>query len=113
MTTRSIRCSIDRYLSKTEEIQAMRSFIDESGQSWRVAAREEETPRHHGRWHLVFLPAGAEAGSELPLPEVQWQTAETARRTILTMSEVELRRRLKVARARTPYLATSSPNAAV
>lgn len=79
----------------------MRSFTDESGQDWITAVREEETPRHHGRWYLVFHPADA-AGSEFAVPELRWQTQATAERTIRTMSEVELRRRLRIARGRFP-----------
>jgi hypothetical protein len=36
----------------------------------------------------------------LPRPEIRWQTRETAERTLASMSLFELRRRLKVARAR-------------
>jgi hypothetical protein len=86
----------------------MRSFIDEAGQDWIVTAREEETPRHHGRWYLLFHPA-ADTGQALPMPEVQWQTRETAERTILSLSESELRRRLRVVRARTPHRAPLDP----
>ena len=87
----------------------MRSFIDESGQDWIVTAKEEETPRHHGRWYLVFQPNGGADGQELSLPEVQWQNRATAERTILTMSEVELRRRLRVASDRVPRSVFSNP----
>jgi hypothetical protein len=79
----------------------MRSFSDEMGRGWVATAQEETTPRHHGRWHLVFHPEGAPAEALL-LPEVRWQTQETAERTIRTMSESELRRRLRIARGRVP-----------
>ncbi|HEX6306963.1 MAG TPA: hypothetical protein VFZ69_02180 [Longimicrobiales bacterium] len=71
----------------------MKSFTDESGRTWVARAREEQTPRHHGRWYLVFE---AEDGSVLPMPEVRWQTSATAERTLLTMSIFELRRRLHI-----------------
>lgn len=72
----------------------MRTFLDSSGAAWVASAREERTPRHHGRWHLVFHPEGRE--NELYfMPEVRWQTAATAERTLATMSEFELRRRLE------------------
>ncbi len=87
----------------------MRSFTDKSGRDWKVTAREEDTPRHHGRWHLLFHPADTAVGQELHLPEVQWQTRETAQRTILSMSEVELRRRLEVAQARAPRKVAFNP----
>jgi len=72
----------------------MRNFVDEAGREWVATAVEEETPRHHGRWHLVFHPAG-EPGRALRMREVRWQSAETAERTLRTMSETELRRRLR------------------
>lgn len=79
----------------------MRSFTDESGREWVATAREEETPRHHGRWYLVLHPA-EDAGHELVLSDVRWQSRETAERTLMTMAEAELRRRLKIARGRHP-----------
>jgi hypothetical protein len=77
----------------------MLEFQDENGDSWVASAREELTPRHHGRWYLVFHPAGA-TDSALAMPEVRWQTRATAQRTLRTMSLFELRRRLAMARAR-------------
>ncbi|HEX6588954.1 MAG TPA: hypothetical protein VF039_08025 [Longimicrobiales bacterium] len=77
----------------------MRNFHDEQGREWTATAREESTPRHHGRWHLAFHPA-ADASQLLPLPEIRWQTADSAARTLRTMSEFELLRRLEAARSR-------------
>ncbi|MFW6080083.1 MAG: hypothetical protein ACODAE_10705 [Gemmatimonadota bacterium] len=77
----------------------MRIFDDESGRSWAAAADEESTPRHHGRWFLVFHPADSPE-DELAMPEVRWQSRETAERTLETMSVVELRRRLRTVRHR-------------
>jgi hypothetical protein len=73
----------------------MRTFTDESGREWVATTREEQTPRHHGRWHLVFQPADR-SSVVLPMPEVCWQTAATGDRTLLTMSEFELRKRLAI-----------------
>lgn len=75
----------------------MKTFSEESGAQWVASAREENTPRHHGRWYLVFE---APDGSVLPMPEVRWQTRATAERTLLTMSDFELRRRLHIVRER-------------
>jgi hypothetical protein len=86
--------------------------MDDSGRAWIATAREEETPRHHGRWHLVFHPAGEETGPLLVMPEVQWQSWETAERTIRTISPVELRRRLAVVRARMPHYTPSGAGSA-
>jgi len=81
----------------------MRSFSDATGAEWVATAVEEDTPRHHGRWYLTFRPAQSDV--EYPLPEVRWQNRQTAERTILTMSEAELRRRLRIARGRRPSAA--------
>ena len=48
---------------------------------------------------MVFHREG-DGSQRLPLYEVRWQTHATAERTLRTMSEVELRRRLKSAVAR-------------
>jgi hypothetical protein len=74
-------------------------FADEAGRDWVATAREENTPRHHTRWYLVFHPAGSET-TIYPMPEVKWQTYETAERTLRTMSVFELRRRLATALSR-------------
>jgi hypothetical protein len=74
----------------------MRSFTDDAGTEWIADAHEEDTPRHHGRWYLVFRSGE----QELPMPEVRWQTRSSAERIIKTMSDFELRRRLKNVRAR-------------
>lgn len=71
----------------------MRSFTDSDGSAWVASAREENSPRHHGRWYLVFHPEN-EPDRLLGMPEVRWQTRATAERTLATMSLFELRRRL-------------------
>ena len=43
---------------------------------------------------------GSDAATLLPLPEVRWQTGQSAARTLRTMSEFELLRRLLAARNR-------------
>jgi len=73
----------------------MRTFTDEAGREWVATTREEQTVRHHGRWYLVFQPADRSSVA-LPMPEVRWQTAATAERTLRTMSEFELQKRLAV-----------------
>ena len=88
----------------------MRQFTDEAGATWVVTVREERTPRHHQRWYLVFHEAAAEA-TLLPMPEVRWQTRATAERTIRTMSEFELRRRLHTVRERALQENGASPDA--
>lgn len=77
----------------------MRTFSDETGREWQATVREEATPRHHGRWYLVLRPADAQE-EELPVPEIRWQTAASGQRTLATMAEFELRKRLVGARER-------------
>ena len=77
----------------------MKEFKDEQGRSWVATALRETTERHHGVWYLVFHPSGDPA-RHLDVDEVRWQTEATAARTLRTMSEFELRRRLKTAVAR-------------
>lgn len=72
----------------------MRTFTSDSGEDWVATAHEEETPRHHGRWYLVFHPAD-EPETNMAMPEVRWQSRHTAERTIRTLAESELRRRLQ------------------
>jgi hypothetical protein len=75
----------------------MKTFTDETGAAWVAGAREEITSRHHGRWYLIFEGGG---GDVLTMPEVRWQTRATAERTLRTMSDFELRRRLHIVRER-------------
>ena len=74
----------------------MRPFTDAQGAQWQAGALEEDTPRHHGRWYLV-LSSQAAPDTILALPQVRWQTAQSARCTLQTMSEFELHRRLRTA----------------
>lgn len=77
----------------------MKKFTDEQGREWVATAAEEQTPRHHGKWYLVF-EAADQSGEKLPVPEVRWQTQATGARTIRTMSDFELRRRVNAAQHR-------------
>jgi hypothetical protein len=77
----------------------MKTFKAESGETWVAGAAREHTERHHGIWYLVFQKEGA-TGERLPVEEVRWQTRATAERTLRTMSDFELRRRLNSAIAR-------------
>lgn len=70
----------------------MKTFQDGHGEEWVATALEEATPRHHGRWYMAFRKA--DGGSLLPHGEVRWKTRATAERTIRTMNDAELRRRL-------------------
>ena len=76
----------------------MREFTDADGRSWTASIREEEGPDYKGRLYLVMTPAGD--GAPVALQDVRWNSTQTARRTLDTMSEVELRRRLRSASGR-------------
>jgi hypothetical protein len=77
----------------------MRTFDDANGATWVASTREENSPRHHGRWYLVFHVEG-EPEKLLGMPEVRWQTRASAIRTLATMSVFELRRRLDLVQRR-------------
>lgn len=88
----------------------MKTFLDQHGTAWVATVHEEQTPRHHGRWYLVFHPE-SDVERVLPMPEVRWQTRASAERTLRTMSDFELRRRIhlllerdRVEEGATPYL---------
>jgi hypothetical protein len=74
----------------------MITFEDDRGGRWIASVREEDTPRHHGRWYLVIQPESDESVL-YPLTDIRWQTERTADRTLKTMSVFELRRRLDLA----------------
>lgn len=83
----------------------MRTFQDESGRGWVAGVGHRPGVDYQGRYFFVFHPEGAagaegSGGGELALPEIRWNSERTARRTLETMSEVELRRRLRSARGR-------------
>lgn len=77
----------------------MKLFKDETGRSWVATSTEEDTARHHGRWYLILHPED-DARTVYAVPEIRWKNAETAARTLRTMSDSELRRRLASARLR-------------
>lgn len=81
----------------TSEV-TMREFTDAGGRSWIATAEQEEGPDYKGRFYMVMRPA--DGGEAVALRDVRWNSERTARRTIETMSVVELRRRLRAARGR-------------
>jgi hypothetical protein len=78
----------------------MREFTDATGTTWIASFREASGPDYKGRLHLVFQPKSGSAGEGLELRDVRWNSERTARRTLSTMSVVELRRRLRSALGR-------------
>ncbi len=79
-----------------------RDFADQEGRSWTAAIGQDDGLDYKGRYYLVFQPGDGDASpaSQLALKDVRWNTERTARRTIETMSVVELRRRLRSAKGR-------------
>jgi hypothetical protein len=78
----------------------LRDFTDAAGRSWRASIREEAGTDYKGRFYLVLARRDGGGEDALPLEDVRWNSERTARRTIETMSEVELRRRLRSALGR-------------
>jgi len=78
----------------------MREFQDENGGVWTATVARHEGMDYKGPFHFVMTPAGG--GEAVSLDDVRWNTERTARRTLETMSVVELRRRLRSARGRAP-----------
>lgn len=76
----------------------MREFVDASGKPWVANVAEDAGGDYKGRFFMVM---GAADGSEsASLTDVRWNSLRTAHRTLATMSDVELRRRLRSATGR-------------
>ncbi len=75
----------------------MREFTDAAGRVWVGTVRERPGPDYKGRYYLYLW--SREKGEEegVALVDVRWNSLETAERTLATMSDVELRRRLRSA----------------
>ncbi len=80
----------------TEE--PVREFADSSGEPWIAKVGEEPGGDYKGRFFLVMEAAGG--GESVSLTDVRWNSPKTAHRTLATMSDVELRRRLRSALGR-------------
>ena len=96
MAFRSPGCGLT---SKLTIKRVMREFSDENGQVWVGAIQEEPGDDYKGRFYFVFEKAESE-GNLVSLTDVRWNSERTAERTLRTMSDVELRRRLRSARGR-------------
>lgn len=77
-----------------------REFEDEAGAPWRAGVDRHPGLDFKGRYFFVVRPDGGEPGSDVALEDLRWNSEESAQRTLRTMSGVELRRRLREARAR-------------
>lgn len=61
---------------------------------WTATVAEADGFDYKGRFFLSFQREGGEA---VPLRDIRWNSPHTAERTLATMSEAELRRRLRAA----------------
>jgi hypothetical protein len=78
----------------------MRLFRDDSGSSWVAAVRERPGRDYKGRYYFFLRPETGREDDGVALLDVRWNSERTAQRTLTTMSEVELQRRLRSARGR-------------
>lgn len=79
----------------------MRQFVDHRGGHWVASIDRNDGGDYKGRYHLTIESAGGSGGAvRLVLADVRWNSLKTARRTLATMSGVELRRRLRSALGR-------------
>lgn len=76
----------------------MREFTDADGRVWIASATEEAGTDYKGRLYLIMSPQDGDEVVELA--DVRWNSERSARRTLETMSVVELRRRLRSAAGR-------------
>lgn len=78
-----------------------RQVEGDDGASWRVGIRSRDGLDFKGRYYFVAVSEDS-PGDEVQLQDLRWNSEETARRTLETMSGVELRRRLRGATGRRP-----------
>ena len=77
-----------------------REFSDSEGEAWVATVRERPGADYKGRYYFFARPAEASEEEGVALVDIRWNSRRTAERTLRTMSEVELRRRLRSARGR-------------
>jgi len=77
----------------------VRDFTDAEGRAWHASVLEEAGTDYKGRLYLVLAPRDG-GGSTVTLDDVRWNSERAARRSLDSMSEVELRRRLRSALGR-------------
>ncbi len=85
----------------------MREFKDSEGALWTATVRERPGPDYKGRYHFWAEPSSG--GECVALLDVRWNSERTADRTLATMSEVELRRRLRSALGRGSAVPAEGP----
>ena len=78
----------------------MREFRDESGALWEAFVEGQEGDDYKGRFGFRVRSKEGGNGEAFSLDDVRWNSTKTAERTLNTMAEKELRRRLRIARGR-------------
>ena len=78
----------------------MIDFTDPEGCAWRASVREETGADYKGRLYLVLSRLDGGEEPAVRLEDIRWNSERSARRSLETMSEVELRRRLRSALGR-------------
>ena len=77
----------------------MTEFLDEDGRAWVATVRLESGTDYKGRYYLYLHEEGG-TDDGVSLLDVRWNSSLTAERALSTMSDVELRRRLRSALGR-------------
>jgi hypothetical protein len=75
----------------------IRQFADHQGNQWTAGVHRADGPDYKGRYVMVLEN---DSGQGIALKDIRWNTEKTAYRTLQTMSDVELRRRLRSATGR-------------
>ena len=78
----------------------MRKFVDGEGTRWVASVRERPGEDYKGRFGFVLTREDGGPDGEVELVDIRWNSRETAERTLRTMSDWELRRKLRSAKAR-------------
>ena len=77
----------------------MRQFLDHAGNSWIATVKEDSSLDYKGRYfmYLHLREENVTEGNGHALMDIRWNSEEVASRALKTMSDVELRRRLRSA----------------
>ncbi len=78
----------------------MRRFRDDLDAPWVAFVRERAGDDYKGRFWFVMVPEEGADKDEVELIDVRWNSRKTAERTLGTMSDWELKRRLRSALGR-------------
>ena len=76
----------------------MHEIVDQTGEVWRATVVELPGPDYKGRFALQLK--SSDGSDPVTLEDVAWNSRHTAGRTLDTMSQSELRRRLRIALGR-------------